>query len=81
MPLRKTKIVFTAESYQVEAIAELVRQGGYRSATEFLRQAIDEKLDRLRRDRLAEQVERYCAAGHADEDEGLIDAQAFGEDD
>ena len=38
---------------------------------------MDEKLQRIERERLAEAVERYCAAGHAVEDLDLIDAQAF----
>ena len=36
-----------------------------------------EKLESLRRQRLGEQVTRYCAAGHTGEDEDLIPAQAF----
>jgi hypothetical protein len=32
-------------------------------------------LQRLEADRIAETVERYCAAGHADEDADLIEAQ------
>lgn len=43
-----------------------------------LREAVDEKLKRLRRERLASQVDRYCDEGVADEDPGLIECQALG---
>ena len=38
---------------------------------------MDEKLQRIEREHIAEAVERYCAAGHAAEDIELIAAQAF----
>ena len=75
----KRKTVFTAEPSQLAHIQAVVRSGRYRSASEFLRKAIDEKLDRLRREQLAEQVARYCAEGHGDEDRALADIQAFEE--
>jgi Arc/MetJ-type ribon-helix-helix transcriptional regulator len=53
----------------------MVRRGRYRTSSEFLREAIDDKLERLRRDLLAEQVARYCVRRAADE--GLIAWQAF----
>ncbi len=80
MGVRKIKTVFTAEPRQLEAIAALIEAGRYRTPSEFLREAIDDKLERLRSSRLAEQVARYCAGGHADEDSDLIDAQAVPED-
>jgi Arc/MetJ-type ribon-helix-helix transcriptional regulator len=73
----KRKAVFTAEPEQLEQIQEMVRKGRYRTSSEFLREAIDEKLARLRRDLLAEQVARYCGKGYAREDEDLIAGQAF----
>jgi Arc/MetJ-type ribon-helix-helix transcriptional regulator len=73
----KRRAVFTAEREQLEQIQEMVRKGRYRTSSEFLREAIDEKLERLRRDLLAEQVARYCAKGFAHEDEDLITGQAF----
>jgi Arc/MetJ-type ribon-helix-helix transcriptional regulator len=76
----KKKAVFTAEPDQLNQIQEMVRRGKYRSSSEFLREAIDEKLDRLRGDLLAEQVARYCENRYADEDEGLIPRQAFDEE-
>jgi Arc/MetJ-type ribon-helix-helix transcriptional regulator len=76
----KRKAVFTAEPEQLEQIQEIVRKGRYRTSSEFLREAIDEKLERLRRDVLAEQVARYCSEGYAGDDEGLIGGQAFDEE-
>ncbi|MSP61576.1 MAG: hypothetical protein EXR72_14800 [Myxococcales bacterium] len=77
MAQKKRKAVFTAEPGQWAELEEIVRSGSYRSASEFLREAIDEKLARIRRARLAEQVARYCAAGHGGEDHDLIAAQAM----
>ncbi len=72
--------MFSADPAQLERIQEVVRIRRYRSASEFLREAIDEKLARLRQDVLAEQVTRYCAGGHAQEDEDLIALQAIDPD-
>jgi Arc/MetJ-type ribon-helix-helix transcriptional regulator len=57
-----------------------VRCGKYRSVSEFLREAIDEKLTRMRRRRLEDQVARYCAKGYANEDPDLVRIQAFESD-
>jgi hypothetical protein len=35
------------------------------------------KLERLRRERLTAQVDRYCDEGLGDEDSGLVESQAF----
>jgi Arc/MetJ-type ribon-helix-helix transcriptional regulator len=78
---RKKKAVFTAEPAQLEQIDAEVRSGRYRSASEFLREAIDEKLRRLRRRRLETQVAAYCAEGSGDEDRDLSEFQAFDGDD
>jgi Arc/MetJ-type ribon-helix-helix transcriptional regulator len=59
MGQRKRKAVFTVEPDQLEKISEIVRSGKYKSTSEFLPEAIDEKLRRLHRERLTEQVERY----------------------
>ena len=75
----KRKAVFTAEPRQLEQIDSLVQAGRYRSASQFLREAIDEKLARLRASRLSDQVARYCADGQADEDRDLMAAQSFDE--
>ena len=76
----KKRTVFTAEPDQLEQIESLVRDGRYRSASEFLREAIDHRLADIEAMTLAEQVERYCEDGHAAEDVGLIDAQALDEE-
>jgi Arc/MetJ-type ribon-helix-helix transcriptional regulator len=76
----KRKAVFTAEPAQLEEIEAVVRSGQYRSASEFLREAIDEKLRRLRRLRLEAQVASYCAEGYGDEDRDLAELQAFDRD-
>ena len=55
----------------------IVQSRGCRSASELLREAIDEKLERLRRERLAAQVDRYCDGRLGDEDVGLVESQAF----
>ena len=81
MGLTKKKAVFTAEPTQLEQIEAVVRAGKYRSASEFLREAIDEKLRRLRQERLEAQVASYCAEGYGDEDRDLVEFQAFDRDD
>ncbi len=81
MSARKVKTVFTADATQVAAIDALVQRGRYRTTSEFLREAIDDKLRHLRATRLSDQVARYCASGHADEDDSLVRAQAPIQDD
>ena len=78
MAPRKLKTVFTAAPAQIRQIRRVVQSRRYSSVSELLREAIDEKLERLRQERLAAEVERYCAEGLADEDVGLIEFQAFG---
>jgi hypothetical protein len=39
---------------------------------------MEEKLRRIDQEGIAEAVERYCAAGHAEEDLNLIGAQMLG---
>jgi Arc/MetJ-type ribon-helix-helix transcriptional regulator len=73
----KRKAVINAEASQIERVQPLIAAGRYRTLSEFVREAMDEKLQRLEAERMAEAVERYCAAGHAVEDLELIDAQTF----
>ena len=82
-PLRssKRKAVFTADSSQLERIQEIVQRGRYRSSSELIREAIDEKLERVRRDLLAEQVAAYCDRGYADEGDDLVEIQALDRED
>jgi Arc/MetJ-type ribon-helix-helix transcriptional regulator len=74
----KRKTVINAEASQIERVQPLIDAGRYRTLSEFVREAMDEKLQRIERERIAEAVERYCTAGHAAEDLDLIDEQAFG---
>ena len=78
MAPRRQKAVFTADPEQVRQIRVVVESGRYRSSSALLREAIDEKLERLRRERLAAQVDRYCEEGLGAEDLGLVKSQAFG---
>jgi Arc/MetJ-type ribon-helix-helix transcriptional regulator len=73
----KRKVVVNADESQLERVQHLVEEGRYRTVSEFMREAVDEKLERVERDRIADAVERYCAAGHAGEDNDLVEAQAF----
>lgn len=77
MAPKRQKAVFTADVAQVRQIRMVVQSGRYRSSSALLREAIDEKLERLRRERLAEQVDHYCDQGLGDEDLGLVESQAF----
>jgi Arc/MetJ-type ribon-helix-helix transcriptional regulator len=76
----KRKTVFSAEARQIARIRSLVRARRYRTPSEFLREAIDDKLAALDLAGLDQQVARYCAEGLADDDGELIDAQALGEE-
>jgi Arc/MetJ-type ribon-helix-helix transcriptional regulator len=73
----KKRAVVNAEAGQLERIEALVASRRYRSLSDFVREAVDEKLARIDRDLLADEVARYCAAGHAGEDDELIGAQAI----
>ena len=77
MGATKRKAVVNAEQAQLEQVQRLIDSGRYRTVSEFVREAVNEKLERIEQDRIAEAVERYVAAGHADEDGDLIDTQAF----
>lgn len=74
----KQRAVFTADPEQVRRIRMAVQSRRYRSASELLREAIDEKLERLQRERLAAQVDRYCDQRLGEEDLGLVESQALG---
>lgn len=77
MATTKKKTVFNADPGQLDEIRALVSAGRYRSASELLREAIDEKLERLRRERLDAQVESFVAEPAEPWDDELIDLQAF----
>jgi len=77
---QKKKAVFTAEPEQLDEIEAVVRSGRYRSASAFLREAIHEKLARLRQERLEQQVAQYCAEGDSRDDAELMCLQAIEDD-
>jgi Arc/MetJ-type ribon-helix-helix transcriptional regulator len=77
---RKKKAVFTAESEQLDAIDAVVRSGRYPSTSAFLREAIREKLARLRRERLEQQVGDYCSEEDVHDGPELISSQAIGDE-
>jgi Arc/MetJ-type ribon-helix-helix transcriptional regulator len=74
----KERTVLNAEREQILHVREIVRTGRYRSVSHFIRDAIQEKLERDERNALEKEVERYVAAGHDREDNDLIPAQAWG---
>lgn len=76
----KKRTVINADARQIERVGSLVTQGRYRTVSDFVREAVDEKLARIEDARLEDEVARYCAEGHADEDTELIAAQAFDPD-
>ena len=73
----KRRTVVNADPRQIERAMQLVAQGRYRTLSDFVREAVDEKLARVEDALLADEVVRYCAAGHADEDADLIAAQSL----
>lgn len=73
----KRRTVINADARQIEKVGKLIAQGRYRTMSDFVREAVDEKLARVEDALLEDEVARYCDAGHADEDADLIPAQAF----
>ncbi len=73
----KQRAVINAEKSQLDRVNRLIEKGRFRTLSEFVRQAVAEKLERTDQDHVAEAVGRYCAVGHADEDTDLIAAQAI----
>jgi Arc/MetJ-type ribon-helix-helix transcriptional regulator len=71
----KRRTVINAEPRQVERAMVLVARGRYRTLSDFVREAMDEKLARVEEALLVDEVARYCAEGHAGEDADLITAQ------
>jgi len=73
------RTVISAESSQLADVERLVDAGRYRTVSEFVREAMVEKLQRERDSALAEEVARYVAtAAEASHDEvALIRAQGL----
>ncbi|MDB4983000.1 MAG: hypothetical protein JWM82_3752 [Myxococcales bacterium] len=78
--MARTKAVISADPQALADIEALVQQGRYATVSAFVREAISESLIRVGQARLAEQVARYCDAGHSEEDNELVAAQAFPND-
>ena len=76
----KQKAVVNADPVHVAEVDRLIHAGRYRSLSEFVREAMAEKLVHLAQDRVAEQVERYCSVEQAEVDDDIIAAQAFDDD-
>lgn len=74
---RKRKAVISAEASDLDAVESLVHQGRYRTVSEFVREAVAEKLARHWRERLGEQIDRHAAAGTDGSDDELVEWQAF----
>lgn len=74
----KKKAVINAEASQLAEVHGLIRARRYRTLSEFVRIAIDEKLERLHAEQLAKDVERFVAEGHASQDDELVRGQALG---
>ena len=72
MRARKQKMVFSADPQQILELRKLIRGRKYQTPSEFLREAIEEKLERIRRERLEEQVQKFCER-EAKTDLDLID--------
>lgn len=75
----KTRTVVSAESAEVAEVERLVRAGRYETVSDFVRQAMREKLQRERHCALAEELERHVRTmpdEHA-EDAALVRAQAL----
>lgn len=73
----KRRTVINADARQIEKVGRLVEQGRYRTVSDFVREAVDEKLVRIEDALLEDEVARYCEGGHGDEDAELIASQAF----
>lgn len=75
--MSRKKAVINAEPEALADVEALVREGRFASVSEFVREAMREKLARLRRERLHRQVASYCREVDIDEGDNLIAAQAF----
>lgn len=69
------RAVVNADPVALEEVETLVENGRVRSVSDFVREAMKEKLQRLHAASLAGELERFCAAGYAEEDIDLVQAQ------
>ena len=77
MVFLKRKAVVNAYHEHLRQVEGLIQSGSYRSLSEFVRDAMGEKLERLAADRVAEQVAQYCALETHDGDDDIRAEQAF----
>lgn len=75
----RKKAVISAEPDVLSEVQALVRKGAYPTVSAFVREAMADKLARVRNLELREQVAKYCRA--VGDDDELIAAQAFPDDD
>ncbi|MDQ3033393.1 MAG: ribbon-helix-helix domain-containing protein [Myxococcota bacterium] len=75
----KARTVVSAEPDEIAEVERLVRAGKYETVSDFVRQAMREKLRREHDAALAEELERYVRAqpGERSEDDALVRAQAL----
>jgi Arc/MetJ-type ribon-helix-helix transcriptional regulator len=76
MASRTRKIVFTPERGDLEEIDQVIRSARYSSVSSFVREAVREKLLRLRDEEMFAAVEEYCRVGVENTDD-LMAAQAL----
>lgn len=70
----------SADPAHLGQVESLVQRGRYRTVSEFVREAMAEKLARLAEEQLAEEVARYCdERSSADEDDEIVEWQALEE--
>ena len=70
--MAKSKIAITLAEDTVKYLDDLVRRRVYESRSQAIQQSVDEKIDRLRRTRLAEECAKLDPASEAElADEGL----------
>jgi Arc/MetJ-type ribon-helix-helix transcriptional regulator len=75
----RKKAVVSAEPAVLAEVEALVRRGAYATVSAFVREAMADKLARVRSLELREQVAKYCREDGDDNE--LIAAQAFPDDD
>lgn len=76
--MSRKKAVISADPAALADVEALVREGKYATVSEFVREAMADRLTRIREARIAEQVARYCAGGgNVEDDDSPIAGQAF----
>ena len=78
--MARKKAVISAEPAVLAEVEALVQRGAYPTVSAFVREAMSDKLARVRNLELREQVAKYCREGSDKDDDELISAQAFPDD-